>query len=757
MLPWQRSRSQPNVTLRRLILASAAVATLVIAGCGDADVGPRMSRGLDDAREWTAELTRSSFALEPEDVSVEDLVALGYMERARLGMGSPFRLAHGASVDVRLSEELREQVAWGILAMTVDGKVYHPQWQALDSVGASPYSLSGADHGRLIERTVLASADPRAGELAVRLAYRLAMTEGLVRSNGLLPVGRAAALVRDRAVARQDGIALLRAAEDEESGVLPLLRTWRATRRFGVEQPALTRTGRRGEAAAIEAAERLLVDLRTLASGEREVEASVAVDAPEPYLTPELGARLVELPSVRGAPPQAPVRVAVEGLRQSLLRANTTRVRADRALFVERALSEESLVAAYARLGTGTRREPARVTLWAAASMRTYGQEEPWQPGAGGPTVGELKARFGLATISYDAELPSDWRPYYNRMLASALTDLQRVFPAYSAKGLSVHFGRHPLREPALAVHQPRSRTIFLPPTTAAGAIAHELAHDLDWQAATRTVGRPGQYLTDVAVRESRSALAASMANLTTATLAPPRPDEPPRMPPRPTEVFARSVDFYVAASLARMGRMNGYLTAVQDEVLTGYASSLPPDAAGAAAEAMIATLDEMSAVAADSRGWYVESYGRGRVMQAYDLTRHVLDRWNAQPAGVPSTPSAANITTMLPLGFSTAPQALHDRYLADPYCAAAINDRDGVTTARGRLVWLTAESVARRVMAERARNATGPQAEAWIGSAVQAPWMPSVTQDKLDVTTREVLDLLSASKARVPGASGRC
>src|SRR5690606_4826430 len=154
---------------------------------------------------------------------------------------------------------------------------------------------------------------------------------------------------------------------------------------------------------------------------------------------------------------------------------------------------------------------------------------------------------------------------------------------------------------------------------------------------------------------------------------------------------------------------------------------------------------------------WYVESYGRGRVMQAYDLTRHVLDRWNAQPAGVPSTPSAANITTMLPLGFSTAPQALHDRYLADPYCAAAINDRDGVTTARGRLVWLTAESVARRVMAERARNATGPQAEAWIGSAVQAPWMPSVTQDKLDVTTREVLDLLSASKARVPGASGRC
>ena len=41
----------------------------------------------------------------------------------------------------------------------------------------------------------------------------------------------------------------------------------------------------------------------------------------------------------------------------------------------------------------------------------------------------------------------------------------------------------------------------------------------------------------------------------------------------RPAEVFARNFDWFVAVSLAREGRVNGYLTAVQDEVLTGYAT----------------------------------------------------------------------------------------------------------------------------------------------------------------------------------------
>ncbi len=765
--PMLRARplySHALVSPRRPLLAALLAAALLLAGCRQGDVGPRMSKSLDEAREWRTQLVETSRRIHPDSAEPVLLISLGYLERARLGMGSPFRLAHSASIDTRLPEPVRRQAAWAILAMTVDGQVYHPQWGALDSLMVSMRNsgITGEQHGGIIERTILGDDDPRAGELAVRIAYRLAVAEGLVRSNAILPVGRAAALVRDRAIARNDAVALLRTAEREDADVMQLLRTWRATRRFAVEQPVLAQATGAGEKAAIARAASVLGQLREVAQADSGFVGDALVDPPtesEPFLTRELGSRLGDLPSVRAAPPQAPIRVAVEGLRFSVMRAPTTRERNERARFVDRAKAEESLVAEYARIGDDAGRAPARVALWAAASMRTYGQEEPWQLGAGGPTVGELKSRFGLASISYDAELPAEWRPYFNRMLASALSDLQRVFPNFSVRGVGVHFGAHPLAEPALAVHQPRTRTIYLPPETGAGAIAHEFAHDLDWQVATKLTGRRGEYMTDVAVREQRGPLAARMAQLTTAALAPPRADEPARMPPRPTEVFARSVDWYVAASLARLGRTNGYLTAVQDELLTGYASSLPPDAAGEAAEAMMATLDEMSAADPESREWYLEQYGRNRAMNAFDLTRHVLDRWNAAPpAGSPPGAMPTVASRLIPLGTLTAPEALKSWAVLDPLCAAALDNDEGLTRARGQLVWMTAESVARGLMAERARTTRSPRADARITSVDQAPWDSAVTQARLEDVTREVLARLSVSgRARVPGAAGRC
>src|SRR5690606_40768877 len=72
---------------------------------------------------------------------------------------------------------------------------------------------------------------------------------------------------------------------------------------------------------------------------------------------------------------------------------------------LDRAVAEESLVAEYARIGTDAGRAPARVALWAAASMRTYGQEEPWQPGSGGPTVAEQIGRASCRERVYVAEV----------------------------------------------------------------------------------------------------------------------------------------------------------------------------------------------------------------------------------------------------------------------------------------------------------------------------------------------------------------
>src|SRR5690606_21697375 len=151
--------------------------------------------------------------------------------------------------------------------------------------------------------------------------------------------------------------------------------------------------------------------------------------------------------------------------------------------------------------------------------------------------------------------------------------------------------------------------------------------------------------------------------------------------------------------------------------------------------------------------------YGRGRAMHAYDLTRHVLDRWNAAPQGA-SVPGAMPgfASRVLPLGVATAPEALRTAYVADPLCAAALDDDAGLTRARGHLVWLTAQSVARRQLADRAKNTTSPYAEARISGAGQAPWSPDVSQARLDEVTREVLDRLAVrGTARVPGGAGRC
>ena len=90
--------------------------------------------------------------------------------------------------------------------------------------------------------------------------------------------------------------------------------------------------------------------------------------------------------------------------------------------------------------------------------------------------------------------------------------------------------------------------------------------------------------------------------------------------------MFARNVDWFVSAALARDGRMNGYLSAVQDGVLTGYGAVAAPEVARDGAQAMIRALDEMTLVAPATRAWFVETHGRGRTMPVAELTRRVLE-----------------------------------------------------------------------------------------------------------------------------------
>src|SRR5207248_9368946 len=190
-----------------------------------------------------------------------------------------------------------------------------------------------------------------------------------------------------------------------------------------------------------------------------------------------------------------PVAVTAAAYRRQLLRdpADAPALAARRR-FAERVRSEETLVAELAAAQLPN--DVAGVALAAAVAMRTFAQDTllpvPDQRagggGSGAPTAGALAdalaSRFGLRAVTFDGSVPNAWRPYHLAQLAAALEDARAVLPWVDFDGLAVRVGESVKRDSALALHDPASRTLYLPAASGAGTIAHELAHDLDWQTA---------------------------------------------------------------------------------------------------------------------------------------------------------------------------------------------------------------------------------------------------------------------------------
>lgn len=670
---------------------------VLVQGCQGRGVAPETERAFQEGRSFRGALVARSQRAPATAADTASLIALGYLERARLGLGSPYRLVDFALNDPRLPDATRLSTGWALFAMIYDGETHQVEALALDSLFLVADANRRSTPRRLLrelERTVGEAQDPRAGELAVRLAFSLGSGERLLRSPASTVAPRAAALLRDRALARADLLRLLDEAQEAGTNPVHLVPSWRLARRFAVEQPMLDQPSAAQEIEATERAEELLHRMRALAQRARRTADDSTAPLPavtrSASLLSETAARtLAALPHVRQMPPQAPVAVAVSASRERIMAESgvTGETRRARLAYLEGAVNEEMLVAHHAQLGDGHGRRVAGATLWAASAMRSYAQETPWFPNTGGPSVADLKARYGIASVSFDEEVPVEWRPYFRRLLASSLSDLERVLPTLAFRGIGIHFGQQPL-ESALAVHDPRTRTVFIPLATGPGTLAHELAHDLDWQVASRHFGRRGEYSTDQAVREHRSTLASSLRGLTTAALVPPGPENQYKPPhtQRPTEVFATSVDWFVAAALARDGRVNGYLTAVQDDALTGFAAVRPPDVHGESGEATIAVLGEMVELPRATQSWFLERFGRERELNAFDQARRVLE--------VTSTTGATRALLADPrVGLTPLSASL---------CAETPPDDDPLAVARRRAVDLAAESVARRLLSQR-------------------------------------------------------
>src|SRR5215470_11653867 len=170
-------------------------------------------------------------------------IGLGYLERLRLGLGSPFRLADEAMRDPRLDPAMASRAAWGVLARLRRGDAYVIDPAVLDWADAPTAvgrTTTGEQHVALIENAVRTASDPRAGELSVRLAYMISAAKGVVAQQSVAVAAQVAALARDRELAARDLRDLLADANEERADVLSLLTSRREMHTFRVEQPPLT-------------------------------------------------------------------------------------------------------------------------------------------------------------------------------------------------------------------------------------------------------------------------------------------------------------------------------------------------------------------------------------------------------------------------------------------------------------------------------------------------------------------------------------
>lgn len=626
-------------------------------------------------------------------------VAWGYAERLRLGLESPFRLIEGAARDPRLAADERRTVAWALLAHLVSGATHAVHPAALDGIGrtAAARAISGEQHLRLIARAIGAGSDPRAGELGVRIAYTLAAAERLLDAGAVTHAAGAAAMLADREIARREALALLRAGGDPIAEV----RRRRAQRAFYVERPALFVTGARVERTGVEIGRWVLDSLRAM-TPEPPQPLSMPADTTAARLAPELRAAGAAMP------PEAGIAVAVRR-HLALLRAGRSQL--DPGALAS-AHNAEMLAALLAAAAPEDASQPvARLQLAAAVAVRAGAQDPIRFPGDSPPSAAELAATLGIAEITFDRGVPIAWRPHFLGRFADGVADLRRVLPGMNLDSLRVRFRMNSPADSALAMHDPRTRTLHLPVFTAGGTLAHELAHDLDRQMAARQ-GHFG-YRSDYVARSGRdrtrgnTSVVASLRALT---------DDAPsgrrRAVERPAEIFATQLDWFVARSLASVGMSSGFLTAVQDELFTGHVVH-PERLRPGARASLVNALHGITTVAPFAAAEQPPGVP-------------TLLRWTLAS---PVEREAVN-AALAQQGRAWDPPRLH---LKESECAVSMN-------VRAEIVRMAAESRARGWLRSRQGRA------ALSDTRADAPWAPGHAERSVNaLRDRILLDLASA------------
>jgi hypothetical protein len=100
----------------------------------------------------------------------------------------------------------------------------------------------------------------------------------------------------------------------------------------------------------------------------------------------------------------------------------------------------------------------------------------------------------------------------------------------------------------------------------------------------------------------------------------------------RAAEAFARGLDWFIAAAMARQGRSGGYLTSFQDAALTGYGTTRGPDIGGRTPTSIFTILDLVAPVDSVLRREMLEGYGPGRSLGSKELVREIVKAGERRP-----------------------------------------------------------------------------------------------------------------------------
>jgi hypothetical protein len=696
-----------------------AVVALALAFTGSLALA--LSAARERAAQARAQLNSAALRLDdlahlgPADDAGRTAIAWGYAERLRLGLESPFRLIEAASRDPRLTPDERQTVSWALLAHVARGESHRVDPATLDGIGPADVP-DGDRHLHLIEQAIRRSGNPRAAELAIRLAYELASVERVVDASAPQLVASVSALVADGEIARREATDVIRHASADPIGEV---RARRARRSFYLERPTLLMADARVEKEALGLVASILDSVRDSARARVPTASSPDSSPAAPAPDAAVATRLYRVGAL--TPPEAALGVTIRRLLP-ILRGHGRHLDVRR---IERARNAEMLIGAIAPADTGraVRTAAGRLLVSTAVAMRSLAQQAVWFPGDSAPSASQLAASLGVREIVFDRDVPAVWRPYFLRQLADGMADLQRVFPALGLESLRIRFRLTSPADSALAMHDPRTRTLHLPVYTAGGTLTHELAHDLDRHVAEQQghVGYRTDYVARNAARPKARASAAdnrvasALRALTEEFTDSPRPTA--RLE-RPAEIFATRVDWFVAQALASRGRSSGFLTAVQDEVLTGHVVHPERLRSSGRARSLIVALQGMTPVA----GFAAREDGPG--LQA-------LLRW-ALTAPV-DRDVAASILRGRDAAWEPAP------LIPGPRCERGDD--------RAMLVWLAADARARGWVRQRARWLAETRRPPWARAALgQGPWNGEALESRVAALREYLLTELSST-----------